>query len=416
MQTESRRGLYLCYFSVREPLVQTQVLPYLRELRKISGLKVGLLTFEPEMRKKWPLHEIEAEREQLAIEGIEWHLLPYHKRPSVPATLYDILRGLIFVLRLTRRQKIDIFHSRGHVVAPIAAIAKSICGGKMIFDIRGFMPEEYTDAGVWKESGYVYKGVKRVEKWLMKKADGFVVLTERAREILFPESDVEGRDGVGRPVEVIPCCIDGTRFGVTDAGNTTSIQPVKERRTPIFIYVGSLGGWYLTDEMMSFFRYAHQHNAQSFAKVLTQRDVIKAKSLLCENLSEKDFLVQNVKHTEVPHHLEKADIAISFIKACYSKQASSPTKIAEYLGAGLPIISNSGVGDLDRLIEGESVGVILKGFSQDDYADALEKIYVLLTDPDLRQRCRTVAYKYFDLQTVGGPRYRRLYKRLLDSK
>src|SRR5688572_15673029 len=41
------KTLYLCYFGVLEPLVQTQVLPYLREIRK-GGTEVSILTFEPE--------------------------------------------------------------------------------------------------------------------------------------------------------------------------------------------------------------------------------------------------------------------------------------------------------------------------------------------------------------------------------
>lgn len=415
LEPTAKHTLYLCYFSLREPLVQTQVLPYLREIRK-DGIKISLLTFETDFGRNWTKEQIDAQRTTLLIDGIQWYALPYHRSPAVLSTLYDILRGTLFTISLARKEKVDIFHSRGHIPAPIAALAKTLCGGKMLFDIRGFMPEEYTDAGIWKESGYIYKGVKRVEKWLMKKADGFVVLTERAREILFPESNAEGRDEIGRPVEVIPCCIDRNRFDAIENDDPVSIEDATKGRKPVFIYVGSLGGWYLTDEMIRFFYDAYQYNSQSFTKVLTQRDVEKAKSLLSQHLSEKDFLVESAEYKEVPHHLKKADIAISFIKACYSKQSSSPTKIAEYLGAGLPIISNSGVGDLDSLIEGENVGVILKGFSKKDYAEALEKIYELLAGPALPQRCRTVAYKYFDLETVGGPRYRRIYKKLLDYK
>ena len=44
------------------------------------------------------------------------------------------------------------------------------------------------------------------------------------------------------------------------------------------------------------------------------------------------------------------------------EKSSSPTKIAEYLLAGLPIISNAGVGDLDSLIRTERVGTILSDF------------------------------------------------------
>ena len=40
-----QKTLYICYFGVREPLVQTQVIPYLRELKK-DGYEISLLTFE----------------------------------------------------------------------------------------------------------------------------------------------------------------------------------------------------------------------------------------------------------------------------------------------------------------------------------------------------------------------------------
>ena len=55
------RTLYICYFGLREPLVQTQVLPYLRALAA-RGLGVHLLTFEPEMQRAWTAHTETDER------------------------------------------------------------------------------------------------------------------------------------------------------------------------------------------------------------------------------------------------------------------------------------------------------------------------------------------------------------------
>ena len=46
------KTLYLCYFGLREPLVQTQVVPYLREMRA-AGIEVSLLTFEPGWPRSW---------------------------------------------------------------------------------------------------------------------------------------------------------------------------------------------------------------------------------------------------------------------------------------------------------------------------------------------------------------------------
>ncbi|MCV4656205.1 hypothetical protein OFM13_33230, partial [Escherichia coli] len=76
--------LYICYFGVREPLVQTQVLPYLREIKK-GGFEVSLLNFEPR-RTPADRAEFGQIRNRLAAEGIRWHWLGYHKRPSALAT------------------------------------------------------------------------------------------------------------------------------------------------------------------------------------------------------------------------------------------------------------------------------------------------------------------------------------------
>src|SRR5215216_6888897 len=86
----SAHTLYLCYFGLREPLVQTQVLPYLRHLAA-EGLTVSLLTFEPP--GMWTAAERAEARASLAATGISWHVRTYHRRPSAPATLYDILVG-----------------------------------------------------------------------------------------------------------------------------------------------------------------------------------------------------------------------------------------------------------------------------------------------------------------------------------
>ena len=50
------KTLYLCYLGLREPLVQSQVLPYLREIRR-GGVAVRLVTFEPGGLASWPAED-----------------------------------------------------------------------------------------------------------------------------------------------------------------------------------------------------------------------------------------------------------------------------------------------------------------------------------------------------------------------
>ena len=405
------RTLYLCYFGLREPLVQTQVLPYLRKLAE-AGVGVSLLTFEPRLTERWTPEELGAERARLEGEGIRWHWRAYHKRPSLPATLYDVGVGARLAARMLRRGEADVLHARGHVPALMAALAKRRAGGRILFDIRGFMPEEYTDAGVWPANGTLYRGVKRVERFLFDSADAFVVLTEKAREILFP-----GRaetDEKGRPVEVIPCCVDFKRFRAADETAREELRrELKLEGRRVVVYVGSFGGWYMAEETARFMALAYKQDPKTFALVLTQTPPEPIAARLRELGVPGDSLhVGRVAPAEVPRYLKASDLAVSFIRACYSKLSSSPTKIAEYLAAGLPVVCNAGVGDVDEVIEGDRVGVVLRDFDDESFARALAEVEALRAGGDLTRRARASAARRFDIERVGGAKYRRLYRRL----
>lgn len=418
--------LYLCYFGVREPLVQTQVLPYLRELMKVEigedagsifPMDVTLLTFEP-TREAEDLAEFSVIREKLAAEGIDWDWLPYHKRPSAVATAWDILRGTIRVWRMHRRASFDVLHCRVHVPGVMGAVARKFSRKKpkLLFDIRGFFPEEFVDAGIWRENGYIYRTAKCVEQWLMKESDGFVVLTEKAREILFPESRNSGFDFQGRPVEVIPCCVDLQRFAVAMTETRLEMRTklgIDNRK--VMAYVGSFGGWYLTQETFDLFSVARRLYPNVFALIITQGKAEMAEALLRKaGFGCEDMFIGRIETEEVPKYLVAADLAVSLIKPCYSKLSSSPTKNAEYLASGLPIIANAGIGDVDSLIRINGVGALLTEFNPAGYSAALEEIDRL---GNIAEKCRQTAAREFDLGCIGGMKYRRLYSRMLkDSK
>jgi glycosyltransferase involved in cell wall biosynthesis len=300
----------------------------------------------------------------------------------------------------------------------MGAIAKKIVRRKpkLLFDIRGFFPEEYTDAGRWKENGKLYRAVKKVEKWLLKESDGFVVLTEKGREILFPESKETGFDKVGRPVEVIPCCVDLERFSRVE--NETEIKFRKKHNLEerfIITYVGSFGGWYLTEETADFLGMAKKEKPNTFALILTQSNPEEIKTLLkSRGFDESDFLITKVAPEKIPYYISGADIALSFIKPCFSKQSSSPTKNAEYLACGLPVIVNSGVGDTAEMTLEDGTGIVIDEFNPKVYKDTLNQVEEMLKDREtLSKTCKVSSEKRFDLKKVGGVRYRRIYRNLL---
>src|SRR3989454_12780699 len=153
--------------------------------------------------------------------------------------------------------------------------------------------------------------------------------------------------------------------------------------------------------MTEFLAVAHNQNLATFSMILTQSPPQIVIDRMCElGIAQENFLVTQVTPREVPRYLKVADIAISFIKACYSKQSSSPTKIAEYLASGLPVVCNAGVGDVDDAIVGSNAGVIVREFDAVTYDAALSQLEILRKDSSLADRCRHAAELQFDLQKI----------------
>lgn len=397
------RTLYICYFGLREPLVQTQVLPYLRQLA-LAGIKVHVLTFEPRFTEKWSEDELVNQRTQLQAEGIKWFCLPYHKSPSLPATVFDILAGARFAVQLARREGLDVLHARAHVPMAMALLVRRFAGVKLIFDIRGLMAEEYADAGIWREQSLPFRLVKRLERAGIRRADQIVVLTERFRDWLIGNNLKQAEQ-----IRVIPCCVDFDRFA-------TALDAEAGVPSPRFevIYAGSLIGLYLVEEMGRFFKAVKAERPDAFLRILSVSPPNEgAKALKRAGLSEGDFEITAVTPDEVPRHLNHARVGVSFRKSAFAQIASSPTKIPEYLAVGLPVVCNSGIGDMDELVERERVGVVLRSFDEASFKRAAAEAIDLAEDEGVGGRAKKVAHQYFDLEKVGGRRYVELYRRLV---
>lgn len=402
------RTLYLCYFGLREPLVQTQVLPYLRQIAA-AGIKVYLLTFEPRLREAWSQDETTKVRAQLSSEGIDWSCLPYHKSPSVPATVYDIVAGGRFALKLARREGISVLHARAHVAMAMALWARRFSRFKVIFDIRGLMAEEYADAGIWTERSLPFRLIKSLERASIRRADQIVVLTERMRDWLIAQKLKSAAQ-----IEVIPCCVDFSRFEEGHAGAVETSAPRLPGDRFEVVYAGSLVGLYLVEEVGRFFRAIKTQRPEAFLRILSiSPPEHGATELKRAGLDENDFEISAVPPADVPAYLRRASLGVSFRKSTFAQIAASPTKIAEYLAAGLPVVCNAGIGDMDELVEREQVGVVLRDLDDDAYRMAAAQALALADDVEVRQRCLKVAHDHFDLKTIGGRRYVGLYQRLM---
>lgn len=398
------KTLYICYFGLDEPLVQTQVLPYLRELVR-GGLEVYLLTFEPDLKNRWPEARLRAERERRAAEGIHWTALAYHKRPTIPATLFDVIAGTVHARRLIKRQNIEIIHARSHVPGLMAMLLRRLTRRRVIFDLRGLMAEEYQDAGVWQAGSLAFRLTKRAEQAILNRADQLITLTSCAAEWLVNQGVARDR------IHVIPCCVDMPRF--SDAGLIES-EYLKLRDRFTVVYAGSVIGLYLLREMIRFVCALREWRADAHFLVLTagNHDLVRSAALE-EGLPEDALTVLRVPPEHVARYVALARAGVSLRKPTFSQIAASPTKVPEYLAAGIPAVVNAGIGDTDEILRSGRVGVIIEDLSEASMRKAADELLKLLEEGnDLQERCRAAARQHFSLEEVGGPRYREVYRAL----
>jgi glycosyltransferase involved in cell wall biosynthesis len=380
------------------------VLPYVEGLAD-TGIRFVVLTFE----KPGDLArtaDVARMRARLAARHIRWVALRYHKRPSLPATAWDILCGSVVAAWLARRTGARVIHCRSYVPGLMCLLARALSGARLVFDMRGFWPEERVDGGLWAADSLVFRLAKRAERLLLRAASAVIVLTEAARRVL-TGSPYRAALSPRAAVAVIPCCVDLDRFAQPNVWETA--PGAAGPRT--IVYAGSVGTWYMLAEMLEFYRVCRAHDPQLRFLILNRghHDVI-ARTL--ERVRVDGVGVVAAAPEEVPTHLRRAWAGIHFINAARSRQGFCPTKLGEYLAAGLPVIVNGGVGDTDEMVVGERVGVVITRFAPDEYLGAWEALRSLAAEPGLRRRCVETARRRLALG-VGVARYHAVYDALL---
>ena len=101
------------------------------------------------------------------------------------------------------------------------------------------------------------------------------------------------------------------------------------------------------------------------------------------------------------------------MKPGFSTCASVPTKLGELLACGVPCLGNSGIGDLESILEGDAVGVILREFTPQAEELAVSQLLELCGAAGTRERCVEVARRTFSLEE-GVKSYDRIYRLMLE--
>jgi glycosyltransferase involved in cell wall biosynthesis len=271
--------------------------------------------------------------------------------------------------------------------------------------MRGFWADERVDGGLWNLKNPVFRKIytyfKYKEIQFLQESCAVVSLTyagenemrkwEKEKKLLFS------------PISVIPCCTDLKAFPLVD----------RHQQAIDLGYIGSLGTWYLLNDMLSYFKVYQRNFPNATFHFLTKDNP----SLILENakllgIKESSILIEEAARKEIPEKIKNWKASVFFIKSSYSKMSSSPVKQGELMAMGIPIVCNANVGDADKVIADTNSGWVIHTFNEESYK---KTVYQILNKPlPDKQNIIKQGNKEFNLQT-GALKFRNTYERILGT-
>ena len=392
--------IYLTRNGLLEPLGQSQVLAYLRGLSR--DYRITLITYEKaeDRSDSARMAAVRAECDRL---GIRWLPQDFRAQPKVIAPALSMMRMVWLVLREVRGQQACLIHARSYIPASIAMIVSRLTGVPFIFDMRALWPEELITAGRLRRGSLLHRGIVAAERACLGRAGAVVSLTHAAVEHLkgvYPDALA------GQRIAVIPTCADLDRF-------------VPPAASPTKMVIGCLGtvlsGWFRLDWLASFLKVAAEQAPHAVFELTTRDDVAQVRLALDpDGQLGSRMTIAPSDPGDVHKVLQGQTASVMFFTDGLSKIGSSPTRMAEILGCGIPVVANDGVGDVAFIIRKYRVGVLALSAEPEAMANAWSALLALLDDPDLRSRCRQAAEEIFSLQ-AGTAAYAQLYSELADG-
>lgn len=398
--------LYITQNGITEPLGRSQVAPYIMELAKL-GYKIHILSAEKDSGKllipKYEHHFNQA--------GVRWSRVRYRFIPPIFGQLLTHLIMLVKAFWIIKTEAVSVVHCRSFPPATIAFFIKKFINFKYIFDFRDF----HADGGMSRSKGikwFFYRVQKYLEGPMLVGSSKVVCLTERAVNIL-GNSYFGGSADYHKLFQVVPCCADFNFFQRPSAlilKNLRSNLNIGDGSF-ILLYLGSLGEVYMLSEMLTFFRQVCKYDQSAIFLFVSNNgyELIERECKLQHIPMDKIRYVQ-ADRSEVPNYISLAELSVFFISPDSFKEGCSPTKLAEIFACNIPIVTNYGIGDLDKIISlDKNASVVIKNFSEQAMFDAIQSVMQVKATQKVNIRKNS---KQFSLE-VGVDSYAHVYKELL---
>ena len=367
---------YVTTDSVQEAVGASQITPLLSRLAQ-SGLKISLISLE----KRTPPNDL---MEQLNLAKINWNPLAFGRSGDLglSSRIYSLVRQI---------SDSNIIHGRSDFGAIAGILGRK---GPVLWDVRSLWSDQKAFIEGRSLSSPGIRAARAIEGVVAGRAAAISTLTNAAVPVL------ESRHRTLPQIRsVVPTIADLNLF------NFNEIMP-KELKV---LYSGTYNNYYDLELSNNF--------VEQFMKKVPL-EVIWARPLEGKNNNSSLHAdsILTVNRLDMPALIEECSfgMAVCKIDAGDSLRAAAPTKIAEFLGSGRPVVVSKGLGDYEEIFRQYKAGVILDGTPKNLDHSASELIE-LIQDKETPFRCREVAEKFVSLN-AAIENYTSVYNQIMNPR
>lgn len=361
---------YLSLDSIQEGIGASQILRLVEEHSR-NGLEVSLVSFEKTAPPAWLLDRVEKSR-------INWEPIDFGNFGKLPAIqrLFK-LRGAL--------PHASVLHGRSDLAS---YCANSFQESPVLWDIRSLWQEQRKILNPKQIGITTSRVLDHIESVNAKKSGAFTTLSRAVIPVLQDKFK-----SLPAHSAVIPTCVDLDLFSPIPTNEVQNIVLVSGSFNELYDFN-------LTQKVL-----AEMKRQLGMQIVWIRGTNAPARSF---GLGEK--VIDYLPHHEMPHWVGLSGVGIALCKmGDISLKGAMPTKVAEFLSSGRPVVLSEGIGDFDDILRQNDVGIILS--KNDNLRLRIEELGNLIKDPGTASRCRNVAEELFSISSAART-YSQLYSRI----
>lgn len=346
--------------SIQEGVGASQVLNLAKAIAT-RGVGIALVSME----KHAPTDEL---IDEVTSANIHWKALPFGRPGAAGAALR--------VARLAARiPKADVLHCRSDFPVASAIVANR---RPFLWDVRSLWADQRVALGGMTEKSAEYRLMRGLESRAFHSSSAITTLTENAWRVLNERYGL-----IRKPHAVVSTCVDLSLF----------IETAMPPTDPLNLMVsGTFNDYYDLDATSRFVNACRLMGP-------TNVSWVRSPDAPRDSLGFED-VVLSVDHSEMPRVVRTAHAGLSICRwdAGISLTAAAPTKNAEFLASGRPIVVNDGLGDYASLLTPNGAGVVLSDNSESQLLQGAGQLRELINSGQAPHRCRSVAEQHFSLR------------------